>query len=353
MKITVKLSTLFLLVFSINLFASSTIEAIKVLGNVSDIGPQSRAWLSAPYSNIVLYPLHVGIDENTTKAKKARVKAVHDGKNISFLIEWNNTNRNELTVDFALDSSDISRLPYVDMGDENRGLIVYSNKLYEQNIDVTNHDVNTSHNSTLIQEQKIFIANGFDSIKKIDDSSSIMNMIYKNGTFKATLSKKLKETYLDLGTNIFPISFALNNDSRSKIISSWMLVNLNDKNNDTVLNNFDEKTNGNSARGEKLTLENCAGCHRYKNIKLAPSFMSPELSNIGGYSTSEYLIESLIEPSAVVMSGNSNNTYANFDWYTMGTNGKKVSVMPTFNWLDEESINDIVAFMKTLKATIE
>jgi complex iron-sulfur molybdoenzyme family reductase subunit gamma len=80
--------------------------------------------------------------------------------------------------------------------------------------------------------------------------------------------------------------------------------------------------------------------------------MAPELTNIGGYSTVAYLRESILKPSAVVVPGFNRNAHPNFPWYNL-ENGKRVSAMPDFSWMDEKSVNDMVAYFMTLKAEVK
>jgi complex iron-sulfur molybdoenzyme family reductase subunit gamma len=359
MKNFFKLLIIVSLAWSVNLFSASNIDSVKVLGNVSNLGPQSRAWLSAPYTDIVLYPLYTREEGNETFAKKARVKAVYDGENISFLLEWSKHSKNKIddnsslklngfSVKFPLVFNDLAKLPYIDMGDAEHGLKGYSYKLYQQSLDTNVSDENLSQNILTTQEKEVFIAKGVNAVKTINSDKAYMELLTENGKFKGTLSKKLHDADLDLSKGVFPLSFVVN-EKKLKYSSPWIMVALEDKNKESNVQAFNENVEGDVPNGEKLALENCAGCHRYNTIKTAPVSMSPNLSNVGGYSTSEYLRESIIDPSAVIVSGYKNNTYSNFDWFVLDLNGKKTSIMPTFNWLDEKSINDLVAFMKTLK----
>ena len=60
-----------------------------------------------------------------------------------------------------------------------------------------------------------------------------------------------------------------------------------------------------------------------------------------------------MEPSAVVVAGYNVNAHKNFSWYTSDDKGMRTSTMPPFAHLDEQSVNDLVAFMKTLKVEVE
>ena len=216
-------------IFASFLTAGNSIKAMKVLGDVSDIGPTSKAWLSAGYQDVTLYPQTTikindkDANELSLKAKKVRVKAITDGKNISFLIKWKDEtqsiqeNYNSTTygdgfaMQFPLDATDVSKLPYIGMGSKGRAVIVHFKKaigiIYEMDEDgevytlVGENDQNifTDDLQQYIDEavkkgegdyQKVFISEGFHFMTKIEDSSTVgkMHMVYKNGYWRGTLS---------------------------------------------------------------------------------------------------------------------------------------------------------------------
>lgn len=370
--------------FGTFLLAGDSLKAMKVLGNVSDIGPTSRAWLSASYEDIVLYPQYtIKVDENISSeyrsAKKIRVKTITDSKNISFLIKWADSTRNQregysstmqgdgFALQFPTSYKDAKKLPYIDMGSSERSVVVY---LKKASVDEFDEKID-EHNQSVIDEafeqykdeikakapssyQRVFISEGSESIKEMKDDDIKMQMLYKNGYWRATLSMSLKSSYLDLDAGAFPVSFVLWDGSKwdindMKLLSSWIGVRVVGKNgSDKFINTLNENAKGDVINGEKIALEHCAVCHRYGDTNLAPDFMSPNLSSIGGYSTKAYLVESLIDPSAVVVADHDSNKNKNFTWYFLDNKGKKLSTMPSYDWLDQKSIDDLVAFLLSL-----
>jgi complex iron-sulfur molybdoenzyme family reductase subunit gamma len=164
------------------------------------------------------------------------------------------------------------------------------------------------------------------------------------------LVRKLKSEHLDLSKGSFPIAIALwdgakKNRDGSKLLSAWIGVGAQ------KLALLDE-VKGDVKKGEAIMMENCSACHQYKAVKNAPNFMAPELSNIGGYANASYLLESIVEPNAVVVPGYNPNAHPAFPWYTV-EKGVRSSTMPPFAHLDEQSLKDLVAFMKTLKVEVE
>ena len=362
--------------------AQDHINAMKVPGNVAKIGPESKAWFSAEYIDITLYPQGINKFVEGEKSKKARVKALHDGNSISFLIEWKDTTKNtkkdrcsKVQVDgFALqiplNYSDVSKLPYISMGNKDRPVVVHLRKADEEDYRVNGFQeldeyYDTFHNPIKKNSKKdkshIFITEGFNSVikKQYDADSGVMDMVYKDGFWKGTLSRPLKAEYFDLSNGSFPVSIVtwdgnLTNSNKIEYLSSWIGVKFfGERDGEELLDSLESQIAGDIYNGEKLAIENCAACHNFADTTMAPAYMAPNLSNIGGYSTEQYLLESIIEPSAVIVPNHKSNEQTDFPWYNLDEDGNFVSTMPSYEWMDEDSINDLVTYFKTLKAPIE
>jgi complex iron-sulfur molybdoenzyme family reductase subunit gamma len=381
---------------------ASHINAMKVPGNVADIGPSSKAWLSTSYTDVIVYPQTTVqmIDKeanelnNANKAKIIKVKALYDGKNISFLIKWKDGTKSVQMSDsttsygdgFALqfpqNYENTQELPYIGMGSMGRAVIVHLTKatqgVYEPDGEKDVYHQVSSGNQNLFAEdlkayedevakkitpsyQRDFISEGFRAMTQIKDSSTKANthMSYDEGYWKGALSRELKANYLDLDKGAFPIALAIwdgdkKNRDGLKHLSGWVSVKLVGKSGgDELIDTLAAKPMGDVANGQKLALENCAACHRYGEEKSAPDFMAPDLSNIGGYATKEYLAESINKPSAVIVPGYNRNAHRNFEWYSVDDKGVRTSTMPAYDWMDEKSRDDLVAFFSTMKAEVE
>lgn len=95
---------------------------------------------------------------------------------------------------------------------------------------------------------------------------------------------------------------------------------------------------GDAENGRRLLTEKgCAGCHAFPG-NLAQPAIGPALTNAGGIHATEYLLESLSDPSRVIVPGKK---------YSMVQDGKRVSLMPPFAGTDAER-RDVVTFIKTL-----
>jgi DMSO reductase family type II enzyme heme b subunit len=393
---------------------ANTIAAIKIKDDVSKIAVDSGLWGDAISNVVTFYPQStIRINDKTANklnanrsATKVTIKALSDGANIAFKLIWKDSTKSlqkgiktreypdGFALQFPLNFSNLDRLPYIGMGSSKRPVIVYLNKA------VTNHfepngngdvrtQLNPSNNNVFnsaidnskekfeidVESKKIktyeraFISEGFRSLTQIKDNSAkfSMKMEYQNNWFspnewEAVFIRPLNDEYAKLYTDTFPVSFAiwdgakLNRDGL-KLISPWTAVKmLNAKGSDkiekliTVLN---RKVDGNEIKGKELVDQNCASCHVYADQKIAPRYMAPNLSNIGGYSTTEYLRESITEPNAVVVPGYNRNAHPNYQWYYDDGQGGRTSAMPSFSYMSAQEIDDMVAYLKTLKSEVK
>lgn len=378
-----------------SLMADASIKAYKA-ENLSKITLDAKAWQSVKEQSIIFYP-QTTIEMNDidvvklnaeNKAKKVSIKSLSDGENIAFLLKWQDGTKSVQEGDSSTAYGDgfavqfpttLDKLPYLGMGSEGRGVVVHlqkaTGKTYEPNgnQDVF-HQVNASNQNVYEADakkykdevakignadyQRVYLAEGFRSMTQIRDASenAMMEMKYDKGFWSGIIVRKLKSENLDLSLGHFPISFAVwdgekKNRDGMKLLSSWVEVKVEGKGEKSLI--ALEELSGDAKNGEKVMLENCAACHQYKEVKTAPNFMAPNLSNIGGYSNSSYLLESIVDPNAVVVPGYNTTAHPNFPWYSVGDKGIRSSTMPSFSHLDEKSLTDLVAYLKTLKVEVQ
>lgn len=375
--------------------AADAITATKV-SNVND----ANAWANAKFSSVTLYPqtaIHMNDKKanaanEANKAKKADVAAVYDGKNIALMIKWadgtksvqgaysSDTYSDGFAVQFAGMTKGSQPLPYIGMGSTGRPVVVHlqkaTEKVYEPN---GNKDVSTqiNRNQTALfgQElkdydakvsslaktdyERVFVAEGFRSLTEIKDGSvaSAAGMTYNNNGWSGTVARPLNDVYMK-STGTVPVAIAVWDGDKMgrnglKNLSSWVAINLEGQKPDAkIVAEATEEAKGNAEAGKAAVDANgCAGCHQI-TANDAPNFMGPSLANVGGYSTVAYLRESILKPSAVVVPGYNRNAHSNTPWYTI-EKGKRVSAMTDFSFLDKKTVNDIVAYLKTLKAEVE
>lgn len=388
---TWKSLTLSLALLGASSVMAQSLEVLHVKEDISKVGFNSALWQKAKAGTVEAYP-QTTIEMNdaklmhenaNNKAKKVRVKTIQNGEYVAFLVQWKDATKS-IQEGYASDvygdgfavqfPTTLDKLPYIGMGSDGRAVIVHlqkaTGKTYEpnNNQDVY-HQLNSSNQNAFADDlttykanvgaqgngdyQKVFIAEGFRSTTQIRDTSeaSRMEMRYENETWNGLLVRKLKSEHLDLSKRSFPVAFAFWDGSKknrdgSKLLTSWVGVGAQ------KLISLDELSGGDIKNGETIMMENCAACHQYKAVKNAPNYMAPELSNIGGYSNASYLLESIVDPSAVVVPGYNTTAHPNFPWYSVDK-GVRSSTMPPFSHLDEKSLKDLVAYLKTLKAEVE
>jgi len=377
------------------LAADGAITAVKV-ANVND----AASWANAKFTSITLYP-QTAIEMNdkkanvlieNMKAKKADVAAVYDGTNIALMVKWADKTKDVeqcmssdiytdgFAVQFAGTTKKAQPLPYIGMGSTDRPVVVHlqkaTAKVYEPN---GNKDVamqiNRQQTGVFEKElagfdskvaslantdyERVFVGEGFRSLTEVKDGSLKSNgaMVHGPSGWKGTLVRPLKDEYVNLNGTV-PVSIAVwdgSNMGRNglKNLSAWVAINLEgQKANAAMVADLTTDGKGDALKGKSASEANgCNGCHQMTAAD-AKSFMAPSLKNVGGYSTASYLRESIVKPSAAIVPGYNRNAHPNMPWYNI-EKGKRVSTMTDYSHLDKNVLDDIVAYLKTLKAEVE
>lgn len=393
-----KISSLILAGALTSAFASNYILASKYSGDLSKVNAESDVWKAAKFTEVKLYPqTTIKLNDKNANAlnsnnssKKVKIGAIYNDKDIAFKVMWADASENVFNSDsttayadgfalqFAKDYSDATKLPYIGMGSKDREVIVHIQKAYKSvyepngNGDVANQ---VSRNNTNYFEdnlkkfdekvanlgnkdyQRAFVSAGFRSMTEIKDESSNFNanMKYEHKRWEATLTRPLKDSYLNLNSGAIPVAFAVWDGEKMgrdglKHLSTWLPVKLIGKSGgEEFISKVNEVPAGDVANGKELVAQNCTACHNYTGSDNGMPYMAPNLSNIGGYSTTAYLRESIVNPNAVIVPGYNRNAHKNYAWYNLDEKGNRISAMPAYDWMDEKSVNDIVAFISTLK----
>lgn len=377
-----------------------SLTAAKVSDNLGTINADSALWSKAKFATVELYP-QTAIEFNDkeaielnkeNKGKKAQVAALHNGKEIAIMVKWADGTKNVqgikctdtysdgFALQFAGATKKAQPLPYIGMGSDGRPVVVHlqkaTEKVYEPN---GNKDVSTQINrqqtgvfgkeladydakvASLANTdfERIFVGEGFRSLTEIKDKSVKSNaaMKYDNKAWSGTLVRSLKDDYMNASGTV-PVAIAVWDGTKHgrnglKLLSSWVAINLEgQKANAAVVAEATEVSKGDAAKGKIAAETNgCAGCHQMDK-SVPAGYMAPSLVNVGGYSTAAYLRESILKPSAVVVPGFNRNAHSNTPWYNL-EKGKRVSTMTDYSFLDKATVDDIVAYLKTLKSEVE
>lgn len=380
--------------------ASSAITAVKVNGNIDKVSYDSAVWKQAKMTKVTLYP-QTTIEFNDKKANElnadakamtAQIGAIYNGKQIAFIMKWADGTKNVtyanttdtyadgFAIQFASDAKNPKELPYIGMGSDGRPVVIHLQKevygSYEPNGngDVA-HQVNPNQTHLFGKDleaynkhvrslgsndyEKTFVAEGFRSTTEIKDGSSkgYSRFGYANKGWSGTLSRPLQDAYVNLDAAAIPVAFAIwdgakMNRNGLKYLTGWTAVKLEGKKggNDLV-EALHAPVKGDVAKGKEVAANNCSACHQLEKTD-APNLMGPSLTNIGGYASVDYLRESIVNPSAVIVPGYNRNAHSAYEWYTLD-NGKRTSTMPEFSWLEQADMENLIAYLKTLKAEVK
>lgn len=284
-----------------------------------------------------------------------------------------------VAIQFPTACAEADKLPYIGMGSEGRQVSVLLQKnadaIYPANekADVTMQQA--KQNLNLFGEElkkkeaaqkalggkyaKVFVSEGFRSMTEARDAKGYeMSMSYKGGEWTAVFKKPLNDEYSKT-CDATPMAIAIWDGAKdgrngNKWLSGWTPINVTGSAKAKAdIAKITEKSKGNVANGKKLAADNCASCHTMGDAKAPMAYMAPDLSNIGGYATAGYLKESILNPNAAIVPGYNKNAHPAGVWYNVDDKGARTSTMPAFDYLKPNEIDDIVAYLQTLKAGVK
>ncbi len=389
MNKTVKLLTLTALT-GISLAAADFITATK-----ADKLDASKVKLES----ITLYPQTTigNNDKEATekmkglKALPAQAGAIFNDKEVLVVVKYKDATNSKqsqkstklfgdgVAVQFPSTCNEADKLPYIGMGSEGRQVTVLLQKNTEgvypvsEKADVTTQQVRQNLNlfgEDLKKKEaaqkalagkyaKVFVSEGFRSMTEVKDAKGYeMSMSYRNGEWTAVFKKPLNDEY-SKACDVLPMAIAVWDGAKdgrngNKWLSGWTPIKMKDTAKAKAdIATITAKSKGNVANGKKLATDNCAACHTMGDIKAPMAYMAPDLSNIGGYATAGYLKESIVAPSAVVVPGYNKNAHPSGVWYSTDDKGARTSTMPSFDFLKPSEIDDLIAFLQTLKAGVK
>lgn len=357
-------------IFAIFIFVlngnAQIISAMQVPGDVSKVRLDSKAWLSSdPYilslyekHNLQFKPQSMNLAQAKQEVIEVKIKALHNGKHIAFLIEWEDEQKNTLPKNtlegmifqFPSKIESNGRLPYIYMGDPSEPIIAHFIKTKFQLSQYQSiQNENFKFKTSTVRE---FVSGGFGALNEIL-SDAFLEISYDNGEWKSLLVRPLEDEFVQFLEGVVPVSFTIwknigQNKENKKYLSSWIGVKLVGKSGGSdLVEKLTKVSNGNPQRGKALSLKHCAQCHQFPGGEFANPLKAPRLHGIGGVSTYDYFTDSIINPNEVIVPNPYSNT--DFPWFSIDDAGIKTSLMPSFQQLDKEEVEDIIAFLQSLK----
>ena len=391
-KLLISLSTVVTL--GVSMFAAGYLSPVNTKDDLSKLNASSPEIAKLKFENITLYPQTAvrGNDAEANKkfanatAMKAEVAVLANARYLSVVVRWADTTESKqsqgsvksfgdaVALQVPQKCTDAAKLPYIGMGSEGRPVTIMLQKNTEgyylattaditdqqakNNLNLFNADLKKKQDAVastkITKYQKVFVAEGFRTTTEVKDQLGYsMDMKYEAGKWTAVFTKKLNDDYSSV-CDTQPIAIAIwdgAKDGRNGIkwLTPWTAVKLKDsEKSKNFIAEVGKKVKGDVANGKKLATENCVACHTIGDMK-APENMAPNLSNIGGYSTAAYIRESIVEPQVVVVPGlNANRSPMQF--YAVDSAGVRTSNMPSFDYLKPKEIDDLIAYLQTLKA---
>lgn len=390
-----------IVIFSSFLFGEIGITAMKTTKIIKNhLSPTDNMWNNILLTDVMVYPQTTikfnDIKANElnayNKAKIIKIGAIYNKNGFGIKMTWKDDTYNiqsglksdkypdGFATQIAKIFNDPKKLPYIGMGSKNRPVIVHLYKnvkkhfepngdgdVYHQTVfNQTNrygkdsdNFVKKSNSLAKTQYSRSFISEGFRSMTEIKNKSSKfkMNMSYDKTTktWTGIMARKFKDENIDLSkAGAIPIAFAIWDGSKLgrdglKHLSTWISIDFKGKaGNENLIRELTASDKGDLAMGKAQVEAMCSSCHTLNKDKQATPYMAPDLTNIGGYSTSAYLAESIKEPHAVIVPGYNRNAHKNFKWYNVDSKGNRTSTMPVM-MTDDKMIENAIKYLRSLK----
>jgi complex iron-sulfur molybdoenzyme family reductase subunit gamma len=320
--------------------ADDAILAKQTSGHLP-LDPDDALWQTAPATDVRVYPQNtVRLPDKTTEASTMTVRALYSAEELALRLEWSDASaENARGVGKFADAAAVQwpvqfgpgvRLPYIGMGNPGEPVT-----LWLWRADGT---------------AETLAAEGFGTLTAQASDGIQAKGAWKDGRWRVVFLRKLAAggeycVRVDSAKQgLVPVALAVWNGAQAerdgaKRLSAWQVLRFEKGAADEqYARQLTAPVAGDPATGQRLMMEKgCAACHTFPGNSAQPA-VGPNLSYAGGIHRADYLLESITEPSRVVVPGKG---------YSMTQDGKKVSLMPPFQGTEQER-RDIAAFLQTL-----
>lgn len=359
------------------------------------VEPEAAFWAKVDESEVLAYPQRsVKLWDKAANEKLAshrplrlRVKVAYSDRELGLRLEWADQAPNRFdgvetgafadsaAVQFPVNFGENTRLPHIGMGDEQQWVRLYLVRAAEKAPPPTPSGSPAGKPTAGAPRVGEFVAAGFGSRTRVSAPTGRMSMSFDAaaGTWRATLVRPLEVAGHSLKVGLVPVAFAVfqgseNERGGNKALSGWRFLRLSSfpTSERFVAQRawgYGSGEQGDPAQGKPLVEAVCVACHHVGDKRLVPAGLAPALTGMGGYLSREYLRQSILDPSAVVVTELNMNAHydrnappdkhgaypnqAAFAWSTRDAQGKRVSKMPPFQFPPEQVAN-MVAYLKTL-----
>lgn len=326
-------------------FATDGGSFIPVRRSVGEpaLDPLSSSWLKQAPVTVAVYPqVSVSPGAAPTGAATVKVRAQYSAKTVALHLEWSDPKTAaERGVGRFADGAAVqwpvryglgAALPYIGMGHAGAPVALW---FWRADGPV-----------------EALAAEGFGTLTTQTPDGVKARGAWKDGTWHVVFARALaaagehRVSLAPAKLGLVPVAFATWSGEAAernglKRLSAWQVLRFEKGKGDAAYakQTSGPAVSGNAENGKRLMNEKgCAGCHSFPDNPARPR-IGPDLTYAGGIHSISYLLESMLEPSKIVVPGKG---------YFMEQGGKKVSLMPPFAGTETER-NDVLAYLMSLR----
>lgn len=306
------------------------------------LDPNSPAWLKLPSAAIVLYPQVSVAPATGEKPLAARLRALYTAKTLALHLEWPDVAAarelgigrfpDAVALQWPVSYGSGRELPYVGMGHAGAPVALWFWRADEG--------------------AETLAAEGFGTLTRQPPDGVQARGEWKDGTWRVVFKRGFAagdehRVRIDPARRgLVPVALAVWNGEAAernglKRLSAWRWLRFEKGKIDSAYAKQvrEALSTGDAGRGKRLMSEKgCAGCHGFPGNPPQPR-IGPDLTYAGGIHSLSYLLESLAEPSKIVVPGKG---------YFAVQDGRKISLMPPFAGTENER-RDILAYLRSLR----
>lgn len=321
----------------------------KLLSGEIPVDPAAAAWKNVDERELVLvHQTSIAPKGKNPRKLKLRVRAAHNQRDLGLWLSWEDAARNDqvtlteafgdaVAVEFPSVFKGAAALPYIGMGSKDRPVNVWQWKAsWQLDIDKGFQGVDKAYKgrvpgaipldfrtgetagASVAQSKKHgpvenLLAEGFGTITSIDAKGITGKGVWDGKRWTVVLRRSLKGTAPGEPSfaGVTPVSFAVweggqGERNGTKAITRWRFLKLERRGIPAaLLADLESRPIAGADPGKgKVLIQTlrCFQCHVIPGFSDAPSMAGPDLTNAGVIHRPEYLLESIREPSAVVLS---------------------------------------------------